>query len=173
MSIISFIEIFFCRNNGIFIQEAQFGEKAISEVFEQTAAKVANPKNILKATTALPNVAGAAIGGTIDTVFTGIHYYEKGGMDEVSKHKGELGGRFVGSTTGAIVGTAAATGVGAIIGGMATGATVGAAAGSVIPVAGNIAGAIVGCVVGAVASTFLGDLGAEIGANIFDNGGNT
>ncbi len=158
-------------NAGNFAAGTSFGEKAFAEIAEQTGAKIANPTNILKTTTAIPNVVGAAFGGVMDTTAAGLHYYEEGGLEEVGKHKGELGGRLVGSTAGTLIGTTAATAIGAAAGGMATGAMVGGVAGSVVPIVGNVVGALAGCVIGAVASTFLGDIGAEIGANLFDNGG--
>lgn len=148
--------------------QAAFGEKAFAQLVEQTGAKMATPSSILKAATAVPNIAGAAFGGAIDTIETSKHYYSEGGIDEIGKHKGELGGRFIGSTAGAFIGTTAATIITAATSGAATGATVGAVAGSLVPVAGNVVGAAAGCVIGAIASTFLGDLGAEIGTELLD-----
>lgn len=150
--------------------ETSFGEKAFAELAEQTGAKVASPINILKTAPAM--AGGAAIGGLFDTGSVVGHYYEKGGLNEIESHKGEIGGRFIGSTAGNIIGATAGTAISAAAGSIATGAAIGTAVGSVVPVIGNIVGAITGCVIGAIASTFIGDLGAEIGSDLFDGGKN-
>ena len=149
-------------NGGSFISKGSlFGTKALSE----TSATIAKPQTILKTIVSIPSIAGAAGGGAIETILTTKEkYFDKGGIEEVSKHSGEIGGRFVGATAGNLIGIGAATTISAIVGGAATGA----AAGTVVPVIGNVVGALSGCVIGAITSTLIGDTTAELGANLFD-----
>lgn len=158
-------------NKGKFVLDASsFGDDALTTIAEKTGATVASPKNVLKVAANKANLGLSVVLGVLDAHNSFMHYYDIGGTDEAAKHKGEIGGRLVGSSAGNFLGFVAGSGLTALVSGAATGAAVGGTAGSVVPIAGTIVGIVGGAIVGAVASTFLGDLCSTIGSNIFDGG---